>query len=87
MRMRSAYLLIFGAVVFVYSPARTFRIRVNFCVFNIFLSFIAHIIFPQVCFVHNLCNLTDTVNPRRLESITFHPLPNNGTLVNDERNV
>jgi hypothetical protein len=57
--------------VCVCSLAFIFRIRVNSCVFNIFLPFIAHSIFPQVFFVHNFCNLTDTVNLRRLESIIF----------------
>jgi hypothetical protein len=61
--------------------------REFFCVKNIFIPFIAHIIFPQVCFVHNFCNLTDTANPRWLESIIFHPRPNNDNLGNNAINV
>jgi hypothetical protein len=49
--------------------ARIFRVRVIFCVLNICLAFVAFSIFPQVCFVHNFCNLTDTANLRPHESI------------------
>jgi hypothetical protein len=87
MRMRSTSLLILGVVVCVYSPARIFQIRVNFRVLDIFLPVIAHNIFPQVCFFHKFCNLTDPADPRQLESIIFHPLPNNGNFGNNENNI
>jgi hypothetical protein len=86
-RTHDASFSIFGAVVFVCSPACILRIRVNFCVFDIFLPFIAYSIFPQVCFVHNFCNLTDTANLRQLKSIMLHPPPNNGNFENDTSNV